>query len=438
MLSQEDNDLLTRVEGDAPMGQLLRRFWMPALLEDELAEPDGEPVKLRLLGEDLVAFKDSEGRIGILDAYCPHRRAHLFFGRNEDCGLRCVYHGWKFDVTGQCVDMPSESAETEFKHKVKTTTYPTAVRGGVIWIYMGPTKELPPLPDFEWSYLPPGQRTATKRLQQCNWAQAVEGGIDSSHVSFLHSNIKGTGTVNFGRKMVSYMTEDRHPVFHVAEQPHGLLIGARRNAGDENYYWRFTQAPLPFYNMIPPPMNGETSRGLPYAGHAWVPIDDHNTWTWSFSASPSEVYADDLHAFQGGKEGMWGPVDDDYRPKLNRENVYGLDRAKQREETFTGIDGIPNQDAAVQESMGPITDRTKEHLGSSDMAVIAWRKLILRLCKELQAGDEPAAALDNAAFNIRSASIVLPREADWLTDALALTAGLTEEERAGLGRDAAE
>ena len=183
MLKPEDNKLLTRVGPGAAMGELLRRFWIPALMEEEVRENDGAPVRLRLLGQDLVAFRDTEGKLGILDAYCPHRRAHLYFGRNEECGLRCVYHGWKFNVTGQCVDMPSE--QPGFQEKANTTAYPTATRGGVVWTYLGPAELKPELPDFEWARLSRSRCEITKRAQQCNWAQAVEGGIDSSHISFL-------------------------------------------------------------------------------------------------------------------------------------------------------------------------------------------------------------------------------------------------------------
>ena len=182
MLSQADNETLTRVGPGSPMGNLLRAYWMPALLEDEVLEADGAPVRLRLLGEDLVAFRDTVGRVGILDAYCPHRGAHLYYGRNEECGIRCVYHGWKFAVDGTCVDMPSEPADSRIRGRVRAKAYPTAVRGGVVWVYMGPREILPPLPEFEWSRLGARRRTATTRLQQCNWAKAVEGGIDSSHV----------------------------------------------------------------------------------------------------------------------------------------------------------------------------------------------------------------------------------------------------------------
>lgn len=434
MLSREDNERLAHVGAGTPMGELLRRFWMPALLEEELAEPDGEPVRLRLLGEDLLAFRDSAGRIGIIDAYCAHRRAPLFFGRNEECGLRCVYHGWKFDVAGNCVDMPSEPPEHDFKHKIKLTAYRTAVHGGVIWIYMGPAELTPALPQFEWSTLPARQRTATKRLQRCNWAQAVEGGIDSSHISFLHSRVDGVGLeASLGSGRTPYHAADRHPVFIVKETPYGLLIAARRSIEQDSYYWRLTQCLLPFYTMIPPVTSARDSSAVPYAGHAWVPIDDHTTWTWTFTANPHREFSDAELAFHGGRGGMWGPVDEHYRPVRNRENDYLIDRKLQKTVEFTGIVGIPNQDSAVQEGMGPVVDRSRERLGSSDAAIIAWRRLILRLSEEVRQGRMPRAALLGEAYAVRSASVILKREVPYEEGAAYLLPGRSSRAASGAG-----
>ncbi len=404
MLSQEDNDLLTKVGPGTVMGELLRRFWTPALLSEELPTADCDPVSLRLLGEDLVCFRDSDGKIGILDAYCAHRRVHLFYGRNEECGLRCVYHGWKYDVDGNCVDMPSEPDATNFKNKIHLKSYPTVDRGGVIYVYMGPAELKPEPPELEWSYLPEAQRTATKRLQQTNWAQAVEGGIDSSHISFLHNRDIGQ-EVNKNSPIPrnKYHGQDRHPVFEIEEVDYGLRIAARRNAEPGKHYWRITQFLFPYYTMIPPVGNFETSEGQPYAGHAWVPIDDENTWTWSFGANPARDYTEEEREFAGGKNGMWGPIDDNYVPLQNRNNNYKIDREVQRTQSFTGISGIP----AVQESMGPIVDRSKERLGTSDTAIIVFRKSLIRLAKELADGIEPIAATHGDLYNVRSVSILL-------------------------------
>lgn len=418
MLSMADNERLTRVGPGTPMGELFRRFWMPALLSEEIAERDGAPVRLRLLGEDLVAFRDTQGRVGIVDAYCAHRRAGLYFGRNEDCGLRCVYHGWKFNVDGECVDMPSEPQGMTANTRVRIKAYRTAERNGVVWVHMGAPEHEPALPDFEWSRLPERQHTATKRWQQCNWAQAVEGGIDSAHISFLHSRSEKTALPSN-----KYHASDRHPVFEVQEAPHGLLIAARRNAEPGTYYWRVTQFLLPFYSMIPPVGDFADSSREPYDGHAWVPIDDENTWTWSFSASPARAYADEELEFRGGRDGFWGPVDAQYRPLYNRDNDYRIDRARQRTGNFTGIEGIPNQDAAVQESMGPIVDRSKERLGASDRGIVQFRRLMLRLARELEEGRPPAAAADGGLYNVRSASLLLPVDVPVAEGAAKLLAG---------------
>jgi nitrite reductase/ring-hydroxylating ferredoxin subunit len=411
VLSHDDNITLAQVGPGTPMGNLFRLFWLPALLEEEMTEPDGAPVKLRLLGEDLVAFRDTDGRIGIVDAYCAHRRVHLYFGRNEERGIRCVYHGWKYDVEGNCVDLPSEPHDTGYKDRVKITSYATAVRGGVIWVYMGPKDQQPPLPDFEWSRLPEMQRTVTKRIQRTNWAQAVEGGIDSSHVSFLHGhNKKVPNPFKFQDSELSwkYLEMDHHPVFSVNEVDYGLLINARRNAEPGTFYWRVTQFMLPFYTLTPPTVDPNESDRASYYGHAWVPIDDDNCWTWSFHASPHKLYSKEEREFQGGRDGIWGPVDEQYQPLLNMQNDYRLSREKQRNDNFSGIDGIQNQDAAVQESMGQLVDRSKEHLGHSDLAIVRFRRLMLRLAKDLAAGQAPVAAADAKLYNIRPATLLLP------------------------------
>ncbi|MBT5073853.1 MAG: aromatic ring-hydroxylating dioxygenase subunit alpha [Kordiimonadaceae bacterium] len=424
MLRQSDNDMLTRVGEGTPMGELLRRFWMPALLEEEISEPDCDPVRVRILGEDLVAFKDTDGNIGIVDAYCPHRRAGMFFGRNEECGLRCVYHGWKFDVDGNCVEMPSEPAESDFKHKVKIKSYPAVAKGGAVWIYMGPPDLKPEIPNFEWAGLPEKQLVVTKRLQECNWAQALEGGIDSSHISFLHRNLedlKPKPENDKNKSSADFAAADRHPVFFIDETDYGHRISARRNAGDD-YYWRVTQFLVPFHTLIPPQIKeGRDCVGHSYAGHAWVPIDDENVWTWSFNCNPTREFNEWEENFFHPRTGMWGPIDDDYKPLANKGNEYLIDRKVQTDDNYTGILGIPNQDAAVQESMGLICDRTSERLGTSDKAIIAFRKRLLKMAKDLEAGIEPPEASASEIFNIRSATYLADTDksidegSDWLT-----------------------
>lgn len=424
MLSQQNNEMLTRVGPNTPMGNLLRRFWIPALLEEELVERDGAPVKVRLLGEDLVAFRSTSGKVGIVDAYCAHRRAPLCLGRNEENGLRCVYHGWKYDLDGNCVDLPAANDKDALKERIKITAYPTREHGGVIWVYMGPPDKMPELPDFEWTRLPKMQRTSTKRLQRCNWAQVVEGGIDSAHVSFLHRSkqqdptVKAPGSTEKSTVQEStpdkYLMMDGRPVFDSKEVEYGMAISARRNANEGHYYWRINQFFVPFWTIIPPHLSNkftDSSRSS-YYGHIYVPVDDENTWNWSFTGSPYAEYLQEEWEFQGGKLGYWGPVDDNYHPLLSEENNYLLDLHKQKTESYTGIDGIPNQDAAVQEGMGPIVDRTKEHLVASDRGVSLFRRLMLRLAKDLMEGKEPAAASNGKIFDVRSVTCVLPSSVD--------------------------
>src|SRR5438093_3565818 len=186
MLRKEQNDLLTQTGPGTPMGRMFRSYWVPALLADELPENDGPPVRVKLLSERLLAFRDTNGRYGLVDEFCAHRGVSLWFGRNEDCGLRCAYHGWKYDVAGQCTEIPSEPEGSRYVKRIKLQSYPLVERGGVLWTYMGPPDTQPPLPEWEFTMVPPSHSFMTKRLQECNWLQALEGGIDSSHVTFLH------------------------------------------------------------------------------------------------------------------------------------------------------------------------------------------------------------------------------------------------------------
>jgi phthalate 4,5-dioxygenase len=285
MLSKEENELLTRTGPGAPMGELFRRFWLPAMLSSELPGPDCPPVKLTILSEELVAFRDSEGNIGVLDRYCPHRGSSLFWGRNEESGLRCVYHGWKFDVAGRCVDMPNEPAESRFREKIHTVAYPAQERGGIVWVYMGPRDLHPEMPELEWTLVPDNQRYVTKRTQACNYLQNVEGEVDSAHVSFLHGRAAPKAPPGQGEDLnpiapdnLGYVALDQSPVFRVKDTDYGLLIGARRNALDDSYYWRLTQFLMPAYTMIPSDPN------MPISWTGAVPVDDGHmigfTATW--------------------------------------------------------------------------------------------------------------------------------------------------------------
>jgi phthalate 4,5-dioxygenase len=391
------------------MGTLLRRYWLPAMLAEEVPERDGAPKRVRLLGEELIAFRDSNGQVGLVDAHCPHRGASLFFGRNEEAGLRCVYHGWKFDVTGACVDMPSEPAESNFKHKVRTVAYPTVEAGGMIWAYLGPADLQPPMPQLEWTLVPESHRYVHKRIQFCNYLQNVEGEVDSSHVSFLHRNfgrdrLAGSGV---GQSLLGQAT-DGAPVFTVQETSYGLAIGARRNWEDDQYYWRVTQFLMPSYTMIP------SEKGAPISFTGAVPMDDVTTAGYTVTWRPDRPLTSEDVARIESWTGIYSEVDPDtYLPLAHRGNDYRIDREKQRTESFTGIFGIRDQDLAVQEDQfgGFVTDRSREHLGSSDAAVIAMRQRLLRTVRAFMEGEEPPEPSDPGAYLIRSAALLLPRSA---------------------------
>jgi phenylpropionate dioxygenase-like ring-hydroxylating dioxygenase large terminal subunit len=413
MLSREDNALLTRVGPGTPMGSLLRCFWLPFALARELAGADCDPLRVRLLGEDLVAFRDSTGTPGLLAANCPHRGASLFFGRNEEGGLRCVYHGWKFDTSGTCLDMPNEPAESDFKHKVGAVAYPVQERGGVLWAYLGPPADVPGPPELEWTHVPASHRYVSKRIQACNYLQNVEGEVDSSHVSFLHS--KGSapdsaGIQDLRSTLPDYMARDRAPRFFVLPTEYGMMIGARRDAEEDSYYWRVTQFLMPTYTMIPVPV------GAPVSFTAATPMDDESMLGFTVTWHPERPLREDEIGQIESWLGVHTEVDPrTFKPVRNKDNDYLIDRAYQRSgRSYTGIRGIREEDLAVQESMGTVCDRTIEHLGSADLAVIAMRRRLLEAVRGLaERGERPYEARNADAYRVRSAALVLPREVVW-------------------------
>ncbi|MDR3513373.1 MAG: Rieske 2Fe-2S domain-containing protein [Caulobacteraceae bacterium] len=415
MFTEEDNEALTRVGPGTLMGDLMRRYWMPFLLPEELPAPDCPPVRVRLLGEDLVAFRDTNGRLGLLDRYCPHRRVDLFFGRNEECGLRCVYHGWKFDVDGAVMDMPAEPINSPLRSEVKIKSYPIVEWGGLIWAYLGDRAHMPPKPpELEWGLVPPSHRHIGKRLQENNFAQGVEGGIDSSHVGILHSLLDpAKAALPFRERQqaidpkVKYLASDTAPRFFVRPTDYGLRIGARRVASDSEYYWRVTQFLAPFYTMIA--RRDETG---PIAGHAWTPIDDHHTWTFTMHWNP-DAPLEDIGAVDSAAVNVPVYNDGSYRPINNRSNNYGIDRDVQRLSSSTGIQGIGLQDSAIQETMGPIVDRSREILGSGDAAIVAFRKLMLAQARHLRETGELPLPNQPELYRVRSVGIVLPKGVDF-------------------------
>ena len=409
MLSREDNEIVTRVGPGTPMGRTMRAYWIPALLSQELAEPDGAPVRVRLLGEDLVAFRDTEGKIGLLDEFCPHRRVSLFFGRNEECGLRCIYHGWKFDTSGQCTEMMNEPEENDFSHKIKVASYPVVELGGIVWTYMGPPSQMPAPPKFAWTQAPESHRHVTKVIEECNWLQALEGGIDTSHAPILHRLISETSTRG-GFKPSSPFVRGKAPKLVVDLTDYGYQYAGVRPLGDNEIHVRTYHFILPFHQIRP----SRTPSGVNVdAGHIWVPMDDNTcmVYNWNYSPGAQPLSEEDrLEAHLGNGPLHVDPVT--FRSKANRENNYFLDRTVQREESFSGIDGINAQDRALQESMGPIVDRSKEHLGPADKAIIQARKLLREAVREVAAGNRPYGA-GTSYYTLRAGEAVLPRDADW-------------------------
>ena len=406
MLKAEINELLTETGPGRPMGDLFRQYWIPALLAEELPENDCPQVRVKILSERLVAFRDSEGRYGLIDEFCAHRGVSLWFGRNEQSGLQCAYHGWKYDVTGQCIEVPSEPENSNFCANVKLTAYPLVKVGDILWTYMGDPEKRPELPEFEFVHVPPEQTYTSKRWQESNWLQALEGGIDSSHVSFLHSGGLRNDPLFKGAKGNEYNMADLKPFFEVAEADGGLFVGARRDAEDGKYYWRITPWVMPSFTMVPP-------RGdHPMHGHFWVPIDDHNCWVYTFDYHPVRALtADEVQAMKDGNGVHSRNIPGTYRPQENKDNDYLMDRESQkRGEAFSGVRGIAQQDASLQESMGPIVDRTKERLVSTDAGIIKARQKLRKAAIALRDEGVMPPGVDPAHHRVRSAAIVLPKE----------------------------
>jgi phthalate 4,5-dioxygenase len=423
MLKAEVNELLTQTGAGTPTGELFRRYWLPALLAEELPEDDCPPVRVKILSERLIAFRDSAGRYGLMDEFCAHRGASLWFGRVEEGGLRCAYHGWKYDVTGQCLEVPSEPENSNFCAKVKLTAYPLVQVGDILWTYMGDPAKRPDLPEYEFARVPPEQTYTSKRWQESNWLQALEGGIDSSHVSWLHSGGLKSDPLFKGAKGNEYNLADLRPFFEVAEADGGLYVGARRNAEDGKYYWRITPWVMPSFTMVPP-------RGdHPVHGHFWVPIDDENTWVYTFDYHTVRALTpEERQAMKDGHGVHSRNLPGTYRPQENKDVDYLMDReAQKRGETFSGIRGIAQQDASLQESMGPIVDRTKERLVSSDTGIIKARQKLRKAVEALRDEGVTPPGVDTAHHRIRSAAVVLPQEESFLDacrDALAARPGV--------------
>jgi phthalate 4,5-dioxygenase oxygenase subunit len=411
MLTREENERLTRVGAGTPMGEAMRRYWLPALLSWELPERDSAPVRVRLLGEDLVAFRATDGQIGLIDEFCPHRGASLWLGRNEENGLRCVYHGWKYDVTGQCVDQMNEPRQ--FCAKIRVKSYPTCEVGGIVWTFMGPKAKQPAPPKFAWTQVPATHRAVSKVVEECNWLQALEGGIDTSHFTILHRALK-EGARQPGIEPSTPGVRGGAPTLEVDITDYGYRYFGIRPLGDSQYV-RGYHFVMPF-TQLRPPGPGRTQ----VHGHYWVPMDDENCMVWNFYYSYGEEPIGQRSSDESSGNAYGSHVDPKtFRPFRNRSNNWMIDRQMQKTETFTGIDGINQQDRAVQESMGRIVDRTRENLGPGDRAVVATRKLLLEAVDSVERDEEPR-GLAPSYYEVRAAEAVLPKDADWRAELLPL------------------
>jgi phthalate 4,5-dioxygenase oxygenase subunit len=421
MLSREDNETLTRVGPGTPMGELLRRYWMPACLSSEIPEPDGAPARVRLLGERLVAFRDTDGKVGLLEEECPHRGASLFFGRNEECGLRCLYHGWKFDVTGRCVDQPSELQPT-FKDRIKIASYPIHESGGIVWAYLGPPETMTPFRDFGTESIAPEHVSVSKELVRCNWVQSLDGEMDTTHISNLHQypaidNLPDDGTDRPGYPS-SYMSmkfwrHDPKAMIEVDDQWYGFRYAGIRRTPNGWRHARITAFVMPSAAII---------AGIPFNTRfiMHAPLDDEATHRYTFATrapanrqrlgGPSFNTAPGFPFVRDGEGGESGII----VRQFTAENDYGVSRELQKTVSFSGIPNFKVQDNMVTETAGAVYDRTREHLGSGDAAVIRMHQQLINAAKSLAQGGTPPALAGQGDFrSIRSAEKVLDKDEDW-------------------------
>jgi phthalate 4,5-dioxygenase oxygenase subunit len=409
-LTPEENDLLCRVERDAPMGRLMRRHWIPACLSDEVAERDGAPVRIRLLGEELVAFRDSDGRLGVLDEHCPHRRASLALGRNEECGLRCLYHGWKMDVDGNIVDMPSEPRESGMAQKLRHRAWPCREAGGFVWVWMGPPDQMTAFEAPAWAPAPGIRTSVVKMHVACNWAQVLEGAIDSAHSSSLHSTDMPPARVDGAKATATAWprpSTDKAPRIRIQQTDFGFrYVAIRRPIKDAgtHAYLRITLFVAPFTVLIPP-------NNLYNLSILNIPQDDTNTMFYFIAWSEGEgIDQDEWRKFCGAQVGV--DLDANFRRIRTRENSYLQDRGAMKLGSFTGIMGIPNQDIAMWETMGPIADRSRERLGASDVAIVEFRRIMLDAVRADRNGElEQKRSLP--LVKLRSFEGIVPKTTDW-------------------------
>lgn len=420
MLSARDNERLTAVGPGTPMGKMMREYWIPVLMSSEVKDHTSDPVRVMVLGETFVAYRDHEGRIGLIQENCPHRGASLFFARNEPGGLRCLYHGWKFSIDGKCVDMPNEPAESDFKQRIQARAPKTIERGGLVWAYLGTREDPPEMPGFDYLEASPQSQRIYPNMLECNWLQTLEGDLDTGHFGFLHVGHLTPQDVEED-SFVRYIIEDRSPRFKTIDTPNGVSYGAYRSAGDTgDLYWRVAHFMFPFYSMVPVGLLGASSSFV-----ARVPIDDHHTMTWFATANATGLISDSRYLdglkTMANTSSPYGR----FRSAKNVANDYEIDRATVRDGTsFTGLGSVALEDRVMNETMGSISDRTREHLGSSDIMVIRTRRRMLRALQEYEEkGTLPPGLSEPESYRQKSGGVVLPADADWWTATADLRSG---------------
>ena len=410
MLTPEENKLVTEIGPDTPMGDLFRRFWIPAFHARELAAPDGAPARTRLLGEHIVGFRDTSGRLGILEAACPHRGVDLAFGINEENGLRCVRCGWKFDVQGNCLEMPYEPDEETMRKTVKAVAYGVQEWGGVVWAYMGPKEESPERPEFEWGQLPEDHRFISKFVQECNYLQGLEGGIDSSRISFLYDMLFGDppSVENTADRLVQGFEgtrkDEKFQSVSIKTTDYGLLVGAATDEGEESNAWQVNQWLMPFYTTPKP--EGDGLLGC----LAWVPVDDKNTMVYVITYHPDRpMTTEEVEKRRAGGGNHPELTEGTYKRKRNKENDYLIERKTSGANPLATIPNEFELALVLEESMGAVVDRTKEQLDPNDVAIMAARRKLMQSAIDLREGTEPAAAHNGAAYSVHASAPLLKR-----------------------------
>ncbi|MCF7549338.1 Rieske 2Fe-2S domain-containing protein [Pseudonocardia sp. WMMC193] len=405
MLTAADNELITRVGAGTPMGEYMRRYWLPAT-RSEAVPAGGEPTQVRLLGEDLIVFRGTDGSLACLDERCPHRLASLALAKPEGDRITCLYHGWQFGTDGTCVNVPTEPADkrADFAARVKVRNHPVAEAGGIVWIYLGEADTAPPLPDFEFANLPADHVTVVVGLTTCNWMQCLEGLVDTVHVGQLHQAWLPAITSSLASVSV-----ESAPTYDIDTADFGLRACADRPRGDGSHYVRITEYVAPFWSFIPSGVKEDR------VCMAVVPVDDTNTLQfYVFHNLTQPLDTEDPENSEVYRLLMETP--DDFASSVRNKPKWGQDRASMGGDHFTGLPNIVLEDVALQESQGQIMDRTREHLGSSDQFVARTRRFLLKAARDLEASGtlhpDPA-TLD--VRSVRALAVDIPEGQDWRT-----------------------